>query len=116
MAVLAVLILWAYPMLEPALGEQYAGLQPLVLMWLVFFTLSLVRNMYMATLMTDAHGYKILHHITWLALALSLPGFLLFSANGALWVVGILCAVELTQLLLVVAKAHGYWKEAASGR
>lgn len=116
MVVLALLILWAYPMLEPALGEQYSGLQPLVLMWLVFFTLSLVRNVYMATLMTDAAGYKILHHITWLALALSLPGFILLSGKGALWVVGVLCAIELTQLVLVVAKARGYWKRAASGR
>lgn len=116
LAVLAALILVAYPFIEPALGDQYAGLQPLVLMWLLFFALSLARSVYMATLMTDAQGYKILHHITWLALALSLPGFILFSDNGALWVVGVLCVVELAQLILVVAKADGYWKRSASGR
>jgi len=95
LAALVVLIVMAYPFIEPVLGEQYRGLQPLVLMWVLFFALSLARNIYMATLMTDAQGYKILHHITWLALALSLPGFILLSDNGALWVVGVLCTVEL---------------------
>lgn len=114
--VLATLIVLVYPFIEPALGEQYAGLQPLVLIWLLFFALSSTRNVYMATLMTDAQGYKILHHITWFALALSLPGFLLFSRNGALWVVGVLCVVELAQLVLVMINTSGYWKRAASGR
>lgn len=116
LAALAVLIVVAYPFIEPALGEQYSGLQPLVLMWVVFFAINLARSVYMATLMTDAQGYKILHHITWLALALSLPGFILLSDNGALWVVGVLCAVELAQLVLVGLKAGGYWKRSASGR
>jgi O-antigen/teichoic acid export membrane protein len=109
MALLAVFFLVAYPFLERFLGPQYQGLQPVVLMWLLFFTISLARNFYMATLMIDANGYKILHHITWLALALSLPGFILLSANGALWVVGVLCAVELVQLIMVVTKARQYW-------
>lgn len=116
LAALVVLIVMAYPFIEPVLGEQYRGLQPLVLMWVLFFALSLARNIYMATLMTDAQGYKILHHITWLALALSLPGFILLSDNGALWVVGVLCTVELAQLILVVLKASGYWRRSASSR
>lgn len=110
MAVLAAALLFIYPFLERFLGEQYQGLQPMVLMWLLFFAISLTRNIYMATLMIDAYGYKILHHITWLALALSLPGFILLSPNGALWVVGVLCAVELIQSVLVIGKARQYWK------
>jgi hypothetical protein len=92
------------------LGEQYRGLQPLVLMWLLYFAIGLVRNVYMATLMTDAQGYKILHHITWLALGLSIPGFVLLSHNGAHWVVGVLCVIELAQVVMVIIKARQYWK------
>jgi len=110
LAMLAVLLAFAYPLVEPLLGEQYLGLQPLVLMWLLYFAISLARTVYMATLMTDARGYKILHHITWIALALSLPGFVLLSHNGALWVVGVLCAVELMQTVFVIVKARQYWK------
>ncbi len=109
MALLAVFFIVAYPFLEHWLGPQYQGLQPLVLMWLLFFALSLARNFYMATLMVDGGGYKILHHITWLALALALPGFVLLSPQGATWVVGVLCAVELVQMVLVVIKARQYW-------
>lgn len=116
LALAAVAIVFAYSHVEPLLGEQYAGLQSLVLMWLLFFALSLARNVYMATLMTDAHGYRILHHITWLALTLSIPGFVLLSANGAVWVVGVLCVVELIQLLLIQIKAREYWKGTAAGR
>lgn len=108
--IFAFFIMTAYPFIEPVLGQQYAGLQLLVQMWLLFFALSLARNFYMATLMTDAQGYKLLHHITWLALALSLPSFMLLSHNGALWVVIVLCAVELVQLLMVVIKARQYWQ------
>lgn len=110
LAALAVLLVFAYPHVEPLLGARYQGLQPLVLVWLLYFAISLARNVYMATLMTDAQGYKILHHITWLALALSIPGFVLLSHNGAFWVVGVLCAVELAQALMVVIKAKQYWK------
>lgn len=110
LATLAVLLVFAYPHVEPLLGARYQGLQPLVLVWLLYFAISLARNVYMATLMTDAQGYKILHHITWLALALSIPGFVLLSHNGAFWVVGVLCAVELAQALMVVIKAKQYWK------
>ncbi|MBW8364909.1 MAG: hypothetical protein K0M39_10175 [Rhizobium sp.] len=109
LAMLGVFLFAAYPLLEHFLGAQYQGLRPLVLMWLLFFAIGFARNVYMATLMVDANGYKILHHITWLALALSLPGFILLSQYGALWVVGVLCAVELLQVLMVVAKARQYW-------
>lgn len=50
------------------------------------------------------------HHITWIALAVSLPGFVLLSQNGALWVVDVLCAVELMQTVFVIVKARQYWK------
>lgn len=110
MTMLAAVFIFAYPWIETFLGDQYQGLQTLVLMWLFFFSISLVVNIYMATLMTDEAGYKFLHHITWLALALSLPGFVLFSHNGALWVVGILCMVELLQAVLVISKARQYLK------
>lgn len=116
LAVLISSVMAAYVYIQPALGEQYAGLQPLVLMWGLFFILSFTRSIYMATLMTDAQGYKILHHITWLAFALSVPGFIWLSDNGAMWVVGVLCAVELTQLILVVFKARGYWRRSAGGQ
>ncbi|MES2369252.1 MAG: hypothetical protein V4554_07140 [Pseudomonadota bacterium] len=109
MATLAVFLFVAYPLLEHFLGAQYQGLRPLVLMWLLFFAIGFSRNIYMATLMVDANGYKLLHHITWLALALSLPGFILLSHYGALWVVGVLCAVELLQVLMVITKARQYW-------
>ena len=103
-SVFAVLISTTYPLIESALGKQYIGLESLVLMWFLFFALNLARNIYMATLMTNAQGYKILHHITWLAMALSLPGFVLFSDNGTLWIVGVLCAIELVQSVLIVVK------------
>lgn len=110
LAALGVLLASAYPLVEPLLGEQYLGLQPLVLMWLLYFAIGWARPVYTATLMTDARGYKILHHITWIALGLSLPGFVLLSHNGALWVVGVLCGVELMQTAFVIAKARQYWK------
>jgi len=110
MTMLAAFFIFAYPWIETFLGGQYQGLQALILMWLFFFSISLVINIYMATLMTDEAGYKALHHITWLALALSLPGFVLFSHNGALWVIGVLCVVELLQAVLVINKARKYLK------
>lgn len=110
LVLLGIFLYLAYPLLEKPLGAQYKGLLPLVLMWLLYFTISLVRNVYMATLMTDANGYKILHHITWVALAISLPGFLLLSENGTIWVIGVLCAAELIQTILVTYKAKQYWK------
>lgn len=110
LTLLGIFLYLAYPLLEKLLGAQYKGLLPLVLMWLLYFTISLVRNVYMATLMTDANGYKILHHITWVALAISLPGFLLLSENGTIWVIGVLCAAEFIQTILVAFKARQYWK------
>lgn len=109
MGLLAIFLFTAYPIFEPFLGPQYSGLQPLMLMWLLYFAIAFSRNVYMATLMVDANGYKTLHHITWMSLALSMPGFILFSHNGALWVVGVLCVTELAQVLMVVTKAKCYW-------
>jgi O-antigen/teichoic acid export membrane protein len=113
LSLVALFISVAYAHIEPLLGARYTGLKPLVLMWLLFFAFSLARNVYMATLMTDANGYRILHHITCVGLVLSVPGFVLFSESGAIWVVGVLCAVELVQLVLVRGQAKAYWKDAA---
>lgn len=114
MTLVAMGVVFAYGYIEPLLGAQYMGLQPLVLMWLFFFALALARTVYMATLMTDANGYRVLHHITWLALSLSIPGFVLFSERGAVWVIGVLCMVELIQLGFVRTQAKAYWKGSVS--
>jgi O-antigen/teichoic acid export membrane protein len=111
MSFTALLLFVAYPMAEPLLGPQYQGLQNLVLIWLIYFALALARNIFMATLMVDANGYRILHHVTWVALALAMPCFMLFSANGAVWVIGILCSIEFFQLIVVVIKATRYWQQ-----
>lgn len=114
LTLVAIFFIVGYPLIEPLFGTQYIGLQSLVLMWVMFFALSVGRNVLMATLMTDANGYRVLHHITWFSLALALPGLLLFSGYGAVWVVGVLCIVELAQLVLVWLKARSYWKGAAT--
>lgn len=109
MLFIAFFLFVAYPMAEPLLGPQYQGLQSLVLIWLIYFALALARNIFMATLMVDVNGYRILHHVTWVALALAMPCFIFFSANGAEWVVGVLCVIEFLQLVVVASKARGYW-------
>lgn len=110
MAAFAAILSTAYPWLEALLGAEYRNLQSLVLLWLLYFSLAACRNIYMATLMTDALGYKTLHHITWLGLILSLSGLAAVSKNGASWVIGVLCAIELSQAILVALRAHSYWR------
>ena len=115
LGLLAAMVIFLYPLVEHMLGEEYVGLRALILMWLVYFALALARTFHMATLMSDAQGYKTLHHISWGALLVSLFGLLAFSANGALWIVGVLCVVEGVQLVLVATRAHRYWKRDAAG-
>lgn len=116
MSFIALLLFFAYPMAEPLLGPQYQGLQNLVLIWLIYFAIALARNIFMATLMINVGGYRILHHMTWVALALAMPCFVFFSENGAVWVVGILCVIELLQLVVVAIKAKGYWQQPSNKR
>lgn len=107
-------VAWVYPHVESLLGPSYRGLLPLVLLWSLFFGLSLARNMLMATLMTKSEGYKQLQHVSWFALIVSLSGLWFLSAKGATWVVGVLIAVELVQLVLIGAKAVRWWRPSES--
>lgn len=115
MALIMLAVLIAYPLAEPLLGPQYQGLQNLVLVWSLYFTIALARSMFMATLMVDANGYRILHHVTWLALALALPAFMLISGWGTIWVVAVLCVIEALQLTAVMIKANTYWQRLRNG-
>lgn len=110
MSVIALFLVFGYPLAEPFFGAQYQGLRSLVLIWLLYFTLALARNIFMATLMVNVNGYRTLHHVTWVALALAVPSLALFSENGTVWIVGVLCVVEFLQLMIVASKAKGYWQ------
>lgn len=112
---LAALLTVVYPWIEQLIGSDYAGLKALVLMWMLYFALSLCRNIYMATLMIDANGYRILHHITWGGLFLSVGGLATFSSRGSIWIVGVLCAVELTLAISVIISARAYWRRPRAG-
>ncbi len=103
------IIMLAYPWLESLLGKNYSGLLPLTLAWAVFFFMNLPRCVLMATLMTTPSGYRELHHFSWLALMLLIPGLTIFSPHGATWVIGVLCAVELLQALLIGRSALAKW-------
>lgn len=103
-------LLALYPELEHWLKPQYHGMLPLVLGWICFFAFSFVRTVFMATLMTNADGYKAFYFITWLSLAISVPGLMYFSSWGAVWVVIVLCVVELVQALLVIYKSMQSWR------
>ncbi len=103
----------AYPLLEGMLGPKYHGLLPLVLAWSVFFAFSLMRNIFMATLMANQRGYRKLHHLSWLALALVMPALVLLSSRGAVWVISVLGSVELLSCLIIGRMAHALWKATA---
>lgn len=98
-----------YPYIQILLGSKYHGLLPLVIMWSIFFGVSLARNMLMATLMTEPNGYRELQSVSWFALIVSLSGLWLFSSKGAGWVIGVLIAVETVQLILIGIKASRRW-------
>ncbi|BDT73265.1 hypothetical protein os4_28130 [Comamonadaceae bacterium OS-4] len=99
----------AYPYIQILLGSNYHGLLPLVVLWSVFFGVSLVRNMLMATLMTEPNGYRELQSVSWFALIVSMSGLWIFSSKGAGWVIGVLIAVEAVQLILIGIKANRRW-------
>lgn len=100
----------AYPIIEPFLGSEYSGLARLIVLWAIFFAFALVRTVFMASLMTDAHGYRELQAISWYALVLSLAGLWWLTPRGVQWVIGVLIAVEAFQLLMVSRKALAIWK------
>lgn len=102
---------WAYPHVENLLGPSYRGLLPLVLMWSLFFAIGLVRSILMASLMTDAKGYKQLQQVSWFALVVSLSGLFFLSAKGTMWVVGVLITVEIVQLVLIAVRVARWWRQ-----
>lgn len=99
-----------YPIIEPLLGSEYSGLEWLIVLWALFFAFALVRTVFMASLMTDARGYRELQSISWYALVLSLTGLWWLTPLGVQWVIGVLIAVEAFQLLLVSRKALALWR------
>ena len=110
MSLLAVVLMAAFPFFEQFLGTDYHGLKPIILMWLLFFSLTMMRSFYLATLLVDDQGYKAFHHTSWSALGVSLPAFIFLSEKGVMWVVGVLCIVELIQMLVVSHMARQYWR------
>ena len=110
---LAVVVIF-YGELEKALGAKYHGLLPLVCMWALFFAFNIVRCVFMATLMSTATGYRTLHHMSWMILAMVIPGLLLLSARGMEWVIAILCVVELLSAIVVTRAAHALWRRGES--
>ena len=107
LALLALVYPYAQLMLEPS----YRGLLPLVLLWGGYFAFNMVRSILMATLMTDAQGYKIIQASSWVALLVSTSGLALLSHQGAPWVVVVLIAVELTQVAMIGSAAMRRWKK-----
>lgn len=113
LGIFAICLVGGYPLLERLLGSKYQGLLPLVLAWVVFFALNMMRSIFMATLMSTPEGYRKIHHLSWLALALVIPGLLLLSHLGPIWVVAALCTVELilggilAHLALILWKGEG---------
>lgn len=112
LVVFILFIVLTYPLLEQMLGAKYYGLLPLVLAWAGFFALSLMRNIFMATLMSAPAGYRRLHHLSWVALALVLPALVLLSPRGAAWVIGVLGGVELLTCVIVARAAFAFWNKA----
>ena len=113
LAVFVLFIVLSYPFLEGMLGPKYHGLLSLVLAWMFFFTVNVMRTIFMATLMSTPAGYRQLHHLSWLALALVIPAMVLLSPRGPIWVVGVLSGVELLTCLIVARTAFALWKKVA---
>lgn len=112
LSLFTVALVGAYPYIELILGKAYSGLLPLVLFWSLFFALNISRTILMATLMTAERGYKQLQGISWVALCVSLTGLWLLSPRGALWVIGVLIAVEMVQCILIGITALRWWRVA----
>ncbi len=108
--VFSMCIALAYPYLEQFLGPNYRNLLPLVLAWSVYFLFSFTRTVFMATLMVNEAGYQKLTSISWLSLALVIPGMLIAVQYNTLMVVGVLILIELVQMLLTFRHAYAFWK------
>lgn len=100
-----------YPWLEPLLGPAYIGIRPLVLAWFVYFLISAVRTVLMATLMVDENGYKSLSRITFMAIWILIPSMALASQWGPIYIIGALALTELFQLFAIYRRSVPYWGE-----
>ena len=106
------LFVWlGYGFFELIVGVEYRGLKPVVIAWSVFFFLSFLRNVGMASLMVNSEGYKILHHLTWVGFFISIFSLFVFSSRGSVWVVGVLSLVEFFQLVVVLVNARIFWEK-----
>lgn len=90
----------AFPWLQPLLGAKYGNLLPLVICWGAFFGLTAVRAVFMAVLMTEADGYRKLTLLGAGGMVLSMAALLSLTRLGPLWVVGVLCLIELIQVVV----------------
>ncbi len=105
-------LVFAYPLLESVLGDQYSGLRWVVFAWVAFFSVSMLRTVFMATLMTNEDGYKTLQNVSLISLCFSLMALWFASPYGTVAVVGVLCAVELFQAVIIGRLAWNRWKPA----
>ncbi len=110
LTVFSIAIVLTYPYLEQFLGPSYRNLLPLVSAWSVYFLFSFTRTVFMATLMVNEAGYQKLTSISWLSLALVIPGMLIAVQYNTLMVVGVLILIELVQMLLTFRHAYAFWK------
>lgn len=98
-----------FPVVEFLFGPQYQHLEPLVLLWTVFFAFSLARTVYMGSLMVDAEGYRSLTGVAAIGLATMLPLIAMGAHEGTAGILAALIAVEAMQALLVRKRARRYW-------
>lgn len=107
-------LLSTYPWLEGYLGPAYFGLTHLVLAWAVFFFFSLLRTIFMATLMVDEAGYKKLSLVSVISLILLAPIMGAAVQFNSLWVVIGLAMIEMVQMLIVFKMTKAYWRKLKS--
>jgi O-antigen/teichoic acid export membrane protein len=105
----------AYPWLERLLGPAYAGILPLVIAWSVFFLVTTIRTVLMATLMVNEAGYKSLTQFSFIALLVFMPAMAVASRFTAVWIIGALILTELIQVLVVARQALTYWNRDSRG-
>ncbi len=107
------LLLLLAPWLSPLLGEDYAGVWPVVALWGLYFLLAQLRGVFSASLLVDEAGYRQLHHMGWCAMLLCLPGLAWLAPHGVAWIVAVLCLVELMQVCWTGVLARQRWRLAA---
>lgn len=110
---LAIIITALRPYLPLVLGQSYSNIFPIILLWTVFFAVNACRTILMASLLVNAEGYKKLQAMNWVSLIISMVGLLTLSEHGAVWTVGVLIAVELTQFVQIATKVSKFWKVAS---